>query len=220
MPIDVVAAHGWKVPAPTCSVTKARSTPVSAAPRRYRASKCRPAVGAATAPGFARIDGLVALAIGGLGRAIDIGRQRHRAVRLEELQHVARELQVKQLALAPDHARAVPPGSATAAPAFKPLLARACTSAVSRRQHPLQQQLDPPAAVLDAVNARRDHARVVEHQQIAGAQQRRQIAKLEVPNAPRRRRRAAAAGWRSAASRAAARSAPAADRNESRCAAC
>ncbi|CFW36914.1 Uncharacterised protein [Bordetella pertussis] len=42
---------GWKVPAPTCSVTKARCTPWAASCSSMGWSKCRPAVGAATAPG-------------------------------------------------------------------------------------------------------------------------------------------------------------------------
>ena len=44
------ARTGWKVPAPTCSVTKARSTPLAARASSSGSSKCSPAVGAATAP--------------------------------------------------------------------------------------------------------------------------------------------------------------------------
>ncbi|MOA31417.1 hypothetical protein D3C78_1525730 [compost metagenome] len=43
---------GWKVPAPTCSVTKAISMPFSRSSASSGSSKCSPAVGAATAPGF------------------------------------------------------------------------------------------------------------------------------------------------------------------------
>ena len=59
------ARTGWKVPAPTCSVTKARRTPrlrergedlgVEVQPRRRRRDRA----------GDARVDGLIALAIGG-----------------------------------------------------------------------------------------------------------------------------------------------------------
>ena len=42
---------GWKVPAPTCSVTLARSMPRSARRASTASSKCSAAVGAATAPG-------------------------------------------------------------------------------------------------------------------------------------------------------------------------
>ena len=44
---------GWKVPAPTCSVTLARSMPRSARRASTASSKCSAAVGAATAPGRA-----------------------------------------------------------------------------------------------------------------------------------------------------------------------
>ncbi len=42
---------GWKVPAPTCSVMQARRTPRTASAALSASSKCRLAVGAATAPG-------------------------------------------------------------------------------------------------------------------------------------------------------------------------
>jgi hypothetical protein len=42
-------------------------------------------------------------------------------------------------------------------------------------QQTLDQQLDAPAAGLAAVQAGRDHPGVVEHQQVAGAQQFRQV---------------------------------------------
>ena len=41
---------GWKVPAPTCRVTCPNSTPRSRSAASNGSSKCRPAVGAATAP--------------------------------------------------------------------------------------------------------------------------------------------------------------------------
>ena len=43
---------GWKVPAPTWSVTSAVATPRARSPSSTPASKCSAAVGAATAPGF------------------------------------------------------------------------------------------------------------------------------------------------------------------------
>jgi hypothetical protein len=42
---------GWNVPAPTCSVTNAVRTPFARNAASSVSSKCRPAVGAATAPG-------------------------------------------------------------------------------------------------------------------------------------------------------------------------
>ena len=44
---------GWNVPAPTCSVTRAEAMPFASSAASMAASKCRPAVGAATAPGTA-----------------------------------------------------------------------------------------------------------------------------------------------------------------------
>ena len=44
---------GWKVPAPTCSVTRALPTPRAASAASTASSKCSDAVGAATAPGRA-----------------------------------------------------------------------------------------------------------------------------------------------------------------------
>src|SRR5690606_27794159 len=44
------------------------------------------------------------------------------------------------------------------------------------RQHPLDQDLDPAATVLLPVQAGRDHPGVVEDQQVAGLEQRRQVA--------------------------------------------
>ncbi|MNC39299.1 hypothetical protein D3C75_879520 [compost metagenome] len=44
---------GWKVPAPTCRVTKAVSTPLARIAASSASSKCSPAVGAATAPALA-----------------------------------------------------------------------------------------------------------------------------------------------------------------------
>lgn len=42
---------GENVPAPTCSVRKPRRTPIASSLANSASSKCRPAVGAATAPG-------------------------------------------------------------------------------------------------------------------------------------------------------------------------
>ena len=48
------ACTGRNVPGPTCSVTGATCTPLSRNAPRTASSKCRPAVGAATEPSFAR----------------------------------------------------------------------------------------------------------------------------------------------------------------------
>ena len=45
------ARTGWKVPAPTCSVTRVERTPCASSAASTASSKCSDAVGAATAPG-------------------------------------------------------------------------------------------------------------------------------------------------------------------------
>jgi hypothetical protein len=56
-------------------------------------------------PGIAGIHRLVALAIGGLGRAVDVGRQRHLAPGFEALEQrrAGAEIQPEQLGVAPQH---------------------------------------------------------------------------------------------------------------------
>ncbi len=53
----------------------------------------------------ARVHGLIAFAIGAFRLAPDVGRQRHLAVGFEKRHDLARELQVEQIALPPQHAR-------------------------------------------------------------------------------------------------------------------
>ena len=181
---------GWNVPAPTCNVTNACRTRRRSSAAKTAASKCRPAVGAATAPGARAIHGLVALAIGGLGRAVDVGRQRHLAVSLEECQHVARELAGGTGRRRRSSMRALwPPGRFTRAPRLQPLagarMHQRRSRAVSTRSSSISTL---SAAVLDAVHARRHHARIVEHQQIrrrAAAPANREIAgPAAIPRAP------------------------------------
>ena len=64
--------------------------------------KCRPAVGAATAPGSRAVHGLITAAIGGVRGALDVGRQRHGADLFEpapEIRHL--ELQLHGAIVAP-----------------------------------------------------------------------------------------------------------------------
>ncbi len=53
-------------------------------------------------------------------------------------------------------------------------------------QHALHQHFDFAAARLPAVNARRDHPRIVEHQQIAGIQLLQHVGKDPVRQLPAR----------------------------------
>ena len=60
------------------------------------------------------------------------------------------------------------------------LLARACTSAEWRIERPLEQQLHLAAGFLEREQARGNHLRIVEDQQIAGSHELRQLAHLPV----------------------------------------
>jgi hypothetical protein len=53
----------------------------------------------------ARVDRLVARLVLGCRRVRDVGRQRHLAAALERVEHVTREAQLVELALAPEHLR-------------------------------------------------------------------------------------------------------------------
>ena len=164
---------GWKVPAPTCSVTRGACRRRARAARRAAASsKCSAAVGAATAPGCAREHGLVAALVVGAVGVRDVGRQRHVAVRARAAR-AGRPGSAGGTASRRGPAR--PSTSASKAsreadrgcPAFGDLLARRCASTSWPRQHALDQRLDRAAAGLAAEQPRLDDARVVEDQQVA-----------------------------------------------------
>ena len=131
----------------------------------------------------ASVHRLIALPVRLLGAAIDVGRQRHLPVRLKELDHVAGEPQHKQLALAPDHGGALAARELHGGPVLQALAGAHMHQRRIRAQRPLQQQFDPSAAVLHAISAGRNDARIVENQQIPRLEQRRKIAKLAVLDA-------------------------------------
>ncbi len=68
---------GWNVPAPTCSVTSARSTPRRSMASSSRLFKMQARRRRRDGAGLTGIHGLVALAVCGAVFALDIGRQRH-----------------------------------------------------------------------------------------------------------------------------------------------
>ncbi len=133
-----------------------------------------------------RIDGLIAFPIRLLGRAVDVGRKRHLAERLEEFEHIGRELQAEQVAVAVDQARAASSGQKHRGPRLERFARARVNQRRARREHPLEQQLDPAAAFLRAANPRRHDAGVVEHQEVVRAQQPRKIAEIEVAPQPAR----------------------------------
>ncbi len=155
-------------------------------------------------PSCARIHGLVALLIRAFRRPVDVGRQRHCAVRLEKSQHVAGELQPEQIPLPCLHARGMAPGQPHRSRPFSVPCWLEVHQRGVRAEHPLEQHLDAAAALLGAENPRGDHARIVEHQQDPQARAGRENRETGGPDALPWRRRAPACAWRSASRRAAA----------------
>ena len=130
----------------------------------------------------ARVHGLVALGVFGDRRVGDVGRQRQLAVALEPGVQVADafEPEAEETAIARLDGRARIRGqeddAADAGRMARPHLH-------DRRVRPgdaLDQHLDFPAAGLAPADARVDDARVVEHQQVVGGQQRRQVGEAQV----------------------------------------
>jgi hypothetical protein len=99
-------------------------------PREQASSKCRPAVGAATAPGFLRKHRLIAGFVGRVGIVLDVRRQRQAAELLDQRQTVVGEMQrVERLdAFADCHVEAS--ARRIVVPGCGLLLARICASAV------------------------------------------------------------------------------------------
>ena len=139
-------------------------------------------------PRVRREHGLVAaLVIGGVGMG-DVRRQRHVTVRFEQRERIGRKAQVKQRTLrsrAAEHRRverlrAVDTEEAHHAARLRRLARAQVHQHFMHRQHALDQRLDRAAARLRAEQARLDHARVVEDQQVTGTQQRGQFAEHAV----------------------------------------
>ena len=144
---------GWKVPAPTCSVTLARSTPRAASAassavvevqrRGRRGDRAR--VARRTRSGSARRRRPSSA-------CVDVGRQRHVAVALEQGERIAGKAQAEQRRRRrrprPEHLGVERVGEADArCPACGDLLARRwATHVVARPQHALDQRLDRAAA--------------------------------------------------------------------------
>ena len=127
----------------------------------------------------------------------------------EVLEHVPRELagefQVIEFPVPPEHARGLAAGQHHAGLRLEPLAGAGVHQRRLGAEHALEQQLDPSAAVLGSVNARRNHPGIVEHQKIVRPQKRREIPKAEVAACPGAALQLQAGGWRSAARSAAGR---------------
>ena len=128
--------------------------------------------------GLAGVDGLIALGIFRGRLAANVGRQRRLPVPFQQRQprFVAVGADFEQLAVAAEYGG----GKARLEQQRTTRLGRLAGVEMNQRpplvQQPLDQNLDPSAAGLAAEQPRRDDPGVVEHQQIAGPQQRRQFA--------------------------------------------
>jgi hypothetical protein len=123
----------------------------------------------------ARIHGLVAFAIRLARDARDVRRQRHLAVGFEKRHDVAVELELKQRAVAPDHARARFAGQLELAARLRLVTGLELEERAPGAEQALEQQLDAPAARLLRLQPGRQHARIVQHEQIAASEQRWQV---------------------------------------------
>ena len=122
---------GWKVPAPTCSVTLARRTPRSRKRGSTRVVEVQRRGGRGDGARTAREHRLVALGVLGVVGMRDVRRQRHVAVALEQRERIARA-SAGGTARRPARSGRAPRRrrrrrrSATTLPGFGDLLARRC----------------------------------------------------------------------------------------------
>ena len=176
------AVTGWNVPAPTCSVTYALATPARASAASAGLVEVQAGGGRGHRAGRARVDGLVARRVVGVPGARDVGRQRHCAVALEPVEELAGAVEVQQeeavLACLDDRVRTTREVDAPAR------LRQVARPELGPRgivaDEPLDQHLDASARRLAAERPRVDHARVVEHREVPGTQQRRQVGEAAV----------------------------------------
>ena len=127
--------------------------------------------------------GLVALDVLAVVGAVDVGRQRHVAVALEQFQRLGRKAQAKERGVAAgaaEHLGVEGVGEADDAAGLRRLARAHLRDHDAVGLDALDQRLDRAAARLDAEQARLDHRRVVDDEQVAGAQQLGQIAKAPV----------------------------------------
>ena len=130
--------------------------------------------------GFTGINGLVALVIRGLRLALEVGRQRHLAMRVKIRQQRRREIQPEELAIASGHRRS------HAGRKLQPRSLAGCLAGTHLRDRlrlslqPLDQHFAAPAGFLAAAQPRVDHARIIKYEQIAWPQQQRQVREAAI----------------------------------------
>ena len=130
--------------------------------------------------GFAGVDGLVAVVVAGVGLVRDVGRQRRGAVRIQQVQHRAGKADVEQFAFAAQHGGVEGVGQAQHHAGAGRLAGPHVRQGAVGVGDAFDQHFDLAACGLVAGQARLDHAGVVEHQQVAGAQQPFQVGEAAV----------------------------------------
>ncbi len=121
--------------------------------------------------GRARIDRLVALAIRVLDRTMQVRRQRHLTVTVEERGRRSPEIEHPEIAVAAGDPGPVALGQVDARPDRRRLARAQLHEGAVPADHTLEQDLDAAPGLLAAVQPRRDHARVVDDQQVPRTQQ-------------------------------------------------
>jgi hypothetical protein len=115
-----------------------------------------------------RVDGLVTLLVELVGVVLDVGRQRQAAVGLDQLEHVAFEVQGEEFAGALARGDVEGVGQADAVARLGRLGRAHLGQHGAVVEHALDQHLDLAAGFLLAEEARLQHAGIVHHQQVAG----------------------------------------------------
>ena len=130
--------------------------------------------------GFARVHGLVAGVVAGVGLVRDVGRQRRGAVGVQQVQHRTGKADVEQLALAAQHHGVEGVGQAQPHAGAGRLAGAHVGQGAVGLGDALDQHLDLAAGGLVAVQPGLDDAGVVEDQQVAGPQQAGQVGEAPV----------------------------------------
>ncbi len=143
----------------------------------------QPGRGCGDRPGPAGVNGLVAVLVFHLRLALEIRRQRHVAVYIEVRQNLVRELDRKQVPVTPRDFCLGTTFEQQPSPRFGRLARADMGQCGPRRLHAFDQDLGFAAGFLARHEARLDHARVVEDQQVPLTEQGWQMGEPEIPDA-------------------------------------
>ncbi len=134
--------------------------------------------------GSLRVDGLVALAIGGIVRPVYIRRQRHVTDALEQRQHVLVEGELEQGIVPGDHFSCAATVEQDLRAGLGGLARAHMRQHAAIAGHALDQDLQLAAGSLLAKQPRRNDPRIVEDHQITGPHAVQQIGKVAVRHLP------------------------------------